>query len=125
MEAVDLLPTGRLVPLAETPQLDARLPRSLEGFVVDDVYWGLAPERPVTIDLRPVRRRLELRASESFTHLVVYTPAERAWFCVENQTCSTDAHNLYARGLAQESHLIVVEPGQSSTGWVEYRFAAY
>jgi aldose 1-epimerase len=64
------------------------------------------------------------KASADFTHLVVYTPQE-PWFCVENQTCSTDAHNLYTLGWDKESHLMVLEPGQTHSGFVEYRFKYY
>jgi aldose 1-epimerase len=116
MEAVDLLPTGRLVSLDET-DLDARQGRSLEGFVIDDVYFGMKPVRPTKIDFLDAGLALELAASQEFTHLVVYTPLE-PHFCVENQTCSTDAHNLYARGLKRESNLQIVPPGQSQSGWV-------
>ena len=45
----------------------------------------------------------------------------RALFCVRAQTCSTDAHNLFARGLKRESHLQVVEPGKTGSGWVELK----
>jgi len=51
--------------------------------------------------------------------MVVYTQ-QPAFFCVENQTCSTDAHNLYARGLKDISHLLTVRPGSKDTGWVHY-----
>jgi aldose 1-epimerase len=123
MEAEELLPTGKLVPLAGT-KFDLRQPRALEGFVIDDVYYGLAPQQPTVIDFRDVKLKLELAASADFTHLVVYTPQE-PWFCVENQTCSTDAHNLFARGLKKESHLQIVEPGKSHSGYAEFRFKPY
>jgi aldose 1-epimerase len=123
MEAEELLPTGKLVPLAGT-KFDLRQPRSLEGFVIDDVYYGLAPEQPTVIDFREAKLKLELAATPDFTHLVVYTPQE-PWFCVENQTCATDAHNLFARGLKKESHLLIVEPGKAHTGYAEFRFKAY
>ena len=52
-------------------------------------------------------------------------PKDAAWFCVEDQTCSTDAHNLYARGLKQESHLQIVEPGKTQSGWIELKAESY
>lgn len=123
MEAHELLPTGKLVELSAT-KFDARQPKSLGGFVIDDVYYGLKPERPTLIDFRDKKLKISLAASGDFTHLVVYTP-EEPWFCVENQTCSTDAHNLHARGLKPESHLIIVEPGRTHTGYAEFQFSKY
>jgi len=66
-----------------------------------------------------------MSASDDFTHLVVYTPKDAAWFCVENQTCSTDAHNLYDQGLKSESNLIVVEPGKTRSGYAEFQMSKY
>jgi len=118
MEAVDLLPTGRLVSLEGSPG-DLREPRPLSELDLDDVYWGLSPSRPQVIYYDRLRKRLVLSASEMFTHSVVYTPPDRGYFCVESQSCSTDAHNLYARGLEAEAHLIILRPGESTTGWID------
>lgn len=123
MEAKELLPTGKLVELSGT-KFDARQPKSLGGFVIDDVYYGMTPEKPAIIDFRDKKLKISLLTSPDFTHLVVYTP-EEPWFCVENQSCSTDAHNLHARGMKKESNLIIVEPGHSRTGFAEFRFAKY
>jgi galactose mutarotase-like enzyme len=51
--------------------------------------------------------------------MVVYTGHKNA-VCIENQTCSTDAHNLWDKKLRKESHLIVTPTGQSHTGHVDY-----
>ncbi len=125
MEAEKLLPTGKLLDLANQPEYDARQPHSLEGFIRDDVYYGMTPDKPAVIDFRGPRLKLTLSASAEFTHLVLYTPKDAAWFCVEDQTCSTDAHNLYARGLKQESHLQIVEPGKTQSGWIELKAESY
>ncbi len=119
MEAVDLLPTGKLVDLAGS-SFDARSPKSLDDFVIDDVYFGMRADHPTLVDFRDVGPKLSLDASADFTHLVVYTPENEDWFCVENQTCSTDAHNLYQKGLKRESHLLVAEPGEILGGTVKY-----
>lgn len=124
MEADELLPTGKLLDL-EGSKYDARKPKSLGGFLSDDVYFGMQSSKPTVIDFRPPRLKITLSASDDFTHLVLYTPKDEPWFCVENQTCSTDAHNLYAKGLKKESHLQIVEPGRTATGHVEMRFESY
>ncbi|HEX3997787.1 MAG TPA: aldose 1-epimerase [Pirellulales bacterium] len=125
MEAKEMLPTGKLLDLAQHPEYDARQPRSLEGFLRDDVYAGIDSSQPALIDFRQRRLKITLSASDDFKHLVLYTPKDQPWFCVEDQTCSTDAHNLYAQGLKKESNLLIVEPGKTASGWIEMRFANY
>ncbi len=115
MEAENKLPTGNLLPV-EKPVGE---PMSLEGTNYDDVFAGMSPERPTTIEFRDPKIRITIRASEAFTHLVVWTP-DRPFFGVESQTCSTDAHNLHAAGKAEAAHLQVCPPGETMTGWVEY-----
>jgi len=119
MEATpDLLPTGVLQKLDGAP-FDLRQPRSLSELALDDVYWGMSAARPAGYEARDAGIRVSLPASEHFTHMVVYTPPGKPFFCLENQTCSTDAHNLHAKGLTDEAHLLVVEPGSRISGWVE------
>jgi len=117
MEAENLLPTGKLTDLAETPY-DLREPVSLEILKLDDVYWGLTPDRVPGYEARDKGFKVSLGASPEFTHMVVYTPPGKPFFCMENQTCSTDAHNLYAKGLEKEAHLLIAEKGKKVSGWV-------
>ncbi len=120
MEASNQLPSGNLLELDGHP-LDAREPRSLEGFDSDDVYFGMQPDKPATVTFRDVKRRIAFTASPEFTHLVVWTP-DQPYFGIENQTCSTDAHNLASQGKGDVAHLQICPPGQRKTGSVEYRF---
>lgn len=117
MEAEGLLPTGRLEDLAGTPY-DLREPVSLARLQLDDVYWGLAPERIPSYEARKEGIEVRLGGSPEFTHMVVYTPVGKPYFCMENQTCSTDAHNLYAKGFQKESHLLIARPGEKVSGWI-------
>ena len=117
MEAEGLLPTGKLADLAGTPY-DLREPVSLEALKLDDVYWGLTPDRIPRYQLRDKGIKVSLGGSPEFTHMVVYTPPGKPFFCMENQTCSTDAHNLYAKGLENEAHLLIAEKGKKVSGWV-------
>jgi aldose 1-epimerase len=120
MEAEDKLPTGRTLPVDDTP-FDLRRPTALSELDLDDVYLGLGPRTVSWFEWRDRGLRVSLRASAIFTHLVVYTPPGRPVFCIENQTCSTDAHNLHARGLRRQAHLLVVGPGRSAGGSIEWR----
>jgi aldose 1-epimerase len=125
MEATpDLLPTGKLLPIGkelrgpsaadDRPGLD----QALAELALDDVFWGMIPGAAAGYTIVDEGIRVDLQTSEQFTHMVVYTPKGRPFFCMENQTCSTDAHNLHAKGLVEEAHLLVVEPGRSMIGIV-------
>jgi aldose 1-epimerase len=118
MEAVDLLPTGQLLDLDQGPA-DLRTPTSLQGLDLDDVFWGLEPNKPQVIYYDEIDKKITLRASELFTHSVIYTPPGQPFFCIENQSCSTDAHNLYAQGKREAAHLTILEPGESLNAWIE------
>lgn len=116
----ELLPSGKLTNVTGG-RFDCQSGRSLDGWIVDDVWYGMTPDKPARIEFRDKKISVELKATEEFTHLVVYTPADQPWFCVENQTCSTDAHNLHSKGVAAPSHLLIVPPGKSKSGAVEFR----
>jgi len=122
MEAVEKLPTGKLLQVQKTG-FDLRRTTPLAGLDLDDVYFGLTPAAAPGFEWRDRGVRVSLGASRQFTHVVVFTPPERPTFCIENQTSSTDAHNLHARGLAREAHLIIVEPGKTSRGSVDWKIA--
>lgn len=113
-----MLPSGKLLGL-DQHRLDARKAVSLAGFVADDVFFGMRPADPATIESTKSKLRVRLKASREFTHVVVWTP-DRPYFSVENQTCSTDAHNLAANGMNDVAHLQVCPAGKSMTGFVEY-----
>ena len=119
MEARDLLPTGRLLPL--TGPADLAQPAPLSALQLDDVFWGMRPERPAQIDYLAIGKRVTLEADALFTHAVVYTPAGQPFFCIENQSCSTDAHNLHARGLTEAAHLTVLPPGERLEAAIRFR----
>ena len=119
MEATkDLLPTGKLEPVEGTGWSLLEL-RPVSELRLDDVYYGATPESMVRVIYSSIGLQIQQKASSDFTHVVVYTP-DRDYFCIENQTCSTDAHNLYSRGYKKESHLQIVEPGKKTGGYVEY-----
>ncbi len=118
MEAENLLPSGKLVDLDEGPA-DLREPVVLSELDLDDVFWGMEEDKPSVIYYDSIGKRLTLKASSFFTHCVVYTPPGAPYFCIENQSCSTDAHNLHAKGLKEAAHLTILKPGESISAWVE------
>ena len=118
MEADSLLPTGRLVDLTESGR-DLRKPVSLSELNLDDVYWGMSEDSPAVIYYDNIGKIVTLGASELFTHCVVYTPPNASFFCIENQSCSTDAHNMFSKGFEKEAHLSIIKPGKELSSWIE------
>lgn len=116
----DLIPTGELEKTAGK-STDLTRYRPVGGCDLDHVYTNLPEGAETAILYRERGRRIVLEASEEFTHMVIYTPPGMPFFCMENQTCATDAHNLYEKGFIKESGLKFVNPGTSAEGHVSYR----
>lgn len=117
----DLIPTGKLLDIQGTA-LDISSWRSVGSLDLDTVYTGNTGGHAA---IRYTRLGLEVKlvASPEFTHMVVYTPPGAPFFCMENQSCATDAHNLYEKGFREESGLRFVAAGGSIGGFIEYQLA--
>lgn len=113
----DLLPTGRLIDVEGTIY-DLRGSTRIGDLDMDHVFTGVEPGKSASIEYRRQNLTVNLKASDVFPHLVLYAPRGEKFFCLENQSCSTDAHNLFARGFAKESGLKTVAPGKQITGSV-------
>lgn len=123
MEADDeLLPTGRLLNVRSTmyAMFDLARPTPIGQLRLDHVYTDLPQNRTALIDYAGLNLRLRISASEDFTHTVIYTPEQSPFFCLENQTCSTDAINLFQRNMQNIAHLLEVQPGQEMSGSIHY-----
>jgi len=120
MEATpELLPTGRLIDVAGTP-LDLRKPAAVGTLDLDHVFTRVPQGRHARVEYRRTGLAVDLEATPEFSHLVLYTPRGERTFCLENQTCSTDAHNLHARGFIEAAGLKTVAPGAVHRGSVRY-----
>jgi aldose 1-epimerase len=115
----DLLPTGRLIPVKDTIY-DLRAPAPVGALDMDHVFTRLGRGEHACIRRGSIGPSIELEATPDFTHLVLYSPRGAGYFCLESQTCSTDAHNLHDRGFAVESGLKTVTPGALHVGSVTY-----
>jgi aldose 1-epimerase len=115
----DLLPTGRRIAVEGTIY-DLRQPKALAALDLDHVFTDIPAGGAARVQYPALGLEVGLEATEDFSHLVVYTPRGAGFFCVENQTCSTDAHNLFDRGFARESGLKTVPPWGSRQGSVRY-----
>lgn len=120
MEAVEYLPTGNLIAVEKGDAYDLRAGVPLAKLTLDDVFLGMTPKHAASFVYGKGGPRVSLGGSEPFTHLVVFTPPDKPFFCIENQTSSTDAHNLWERGKKAESHLLVIPPGGHHEGVVTW-----
>ena len=100
----DKLPSGRWT------KTDYGNEKAVSGMDVDTVFFS---DNTIRSSLVSEAYSIEIAGSDDFDHVVVFTSPDRSFICVEPQTCSTDAHNMYAKGLKKESGLIIV-PGESS-----------
>jgi aldose 1-epimerase len=121
MEASEaLLPTGRIMAVQGT-KFDLNQPTSIGSLDLDHVFIRSAGDDPATIHYADQGFGVYIYATDDFSHYVVYSPPGMPYFCIENQTCSTDAHNLYNRGLHEISGLKIVTAGEHKTGRVRYK----
>ncbi len=115
----DLLPTGRLLDVIGTPY-DLRKKVQIGELDLDHVYTGIPAGKFAQVTYSSLGLRIQLAATNDFSHMVLYSPCGESYFCLENQTCSTDAHNLHEQNFRQESGLKFVAPGRARTGSVMY-----
>lgn len=115
----ELLPTGKIFPVAGT-DFDLDRPSAIGKYDLDHVFIRSRNIAPAMIEYVRQGLKVEITASEEFSYFVVYSPQGEPYFCIEEQTCSTDAHNLYDRGLKKESGLQIVQPGAEKSGSVRY-----
>lgn len=119
MELVDLIPTGKLIPVAETDQ-DWREYRSLAGVEIDAVFYPRGPDEDAGLMFLKEGIRLKIEASPNMKHMICYAPGGQPFVCVENLTCSPDAPNLYGAGFKEESGMTIVPPRERLQGWIRY-----
>ena len=116
----DLIPTGKLISARGTAS-DLMSYRPVGELDLDTVYTGNEGNRPASVRYNKLGLEVMLKCSPEFSHMVIYTPPGEPFFCMENQTCSTDAHNLFDKAFRQESGLKFVPPGGRANGYIKYK----
>ncbi|HLB24487.1 MAG TPA: hypothetical protein VJP07_10365 [Dehalococcoidia bacterium] len=102
----DLIPTGRLLPVAGEADLREGPALGVRG--LDCCYRGVRGPAAV----RWGALELTMASSPNVGHAVVHTPERK--FCIEPQTCAPDTFNLAARGV-EGSGIATVRPGAPLT----------
>ncbi|HCL02072.1 MAG TPA: hypothetical protein DHW61_06585 [Lachnoclostridium phytofermentans] len=109
------LPTGII--MKAIGEFDLTKPTSVNSLHLDHVYTNIRNQPCALIHYSD--KTVSLQTSEEFKKLVVYTPENSPFFCLENQTCSTDAINLYHKGFVEESSLICLKPKEQKEGRIQ------
>jgi aldose 1-epimerase len=125
MEADDeMLPTGRIFDVRKVMYAvyDLREPTPVAYLKLDHVYMHLNRPALSVVDYTKLAMQLHISATDDFTHVVIFTPKQIPSFCIEYQTCSTDAINLYQQSdfLREAAHLLEVPPGKTYSGSLRY-----
>ena len=125
MEADDeMLPTGRIFDVRKVmyAMYDLREPTPVAYLKLDHVYTRLNRSALSIVDYTRLAMQLHISATTDFTHLVIFTPQQIPSFCIEYQTCSTDAINLHhqSSALREAAHLLEVQPGETYSGTLRY-----
>lgn len=129
MEADDeMLPTGRIFDVNKVmyAMYDLREPVPVDFLKLDHVYTRLNKQALSIVDYKTLALQLHISATDDFTHAVIFTPQQAPSFCIEYQTCSTDAINLHHQGTAlrEAAHLLEVQPDATFSGTLRYNIVS-
>jgi aldose 1-epimerase len=115
----ELLPTGKILAVKGT-DFDLNNFTPIGDHDLDHVFMRYRNSAPAIIHFIHQGLKLKIRTSKEFLYFVVYSPASSKFFCIESQTCSTNAHNLYDCGHKRISGLRFVKPGGVARGYVKF-----
>jgi len=113
-----LIPTGELLAVNGETNLSEYV--AVGTLDLNTVFTGNKNNEYAAIKYSKSGIKLTLKSSDDFSHVVIYTPKGKRFFCIENQTCATNAHNLYSQGMEEVSGLKFVEPNSKFGGFVEF-----
>ena len=108
------IPTGESFPTAFGEQ------KAVSAIDTDTVFFS---DSAIVSTLSSADYTITIDGSDDFNHVVVYTAPDKHFICVEPQTCSTDAHNMYRKGFLKESGLIITEKKSVKELWARFRFS--
>ncbi len=120
MEATEkLIPTGEILAVKNT-SFDLNEFSSIGSHELDHVFIRKRNSTPAVIQFKEQGVQLRIHTSKDFSYFVIYSPPSSPFFCLETQTCSTNAHNLFDRGFKKVSGLRFIKPGKSAGGQVMF-----
>lgn len=112
----ELIPTGKMIKLPS----DYMDKKDIDSINLDTVFYS---PRAVSSILYGPDFSMEIKGSDDFKHVVIYTNPEKEFVCVEPQTGSTDFVNLSQKGFEREANMLTVEPSGKKSLSVEFKFS--
>ena len=112
-------PTGKLIPTNRS-DYDLTTPLNIGAKYFDNVFTGFDSGAFAKIIHKTIGMEIKCETSDEFKFVVLYNPKNESFFCLENQTCSTNTHNFYNEGFKELSGLIIIPPYQVHKGFVRY-----
>jgi aldose 1-epimerase len=114
----NFIPTGQILNVKDTPY-DLSRGKKISELDLDDVYMNASSKPAAILTFKDFQ--IVIDYDEAFSHMVIYTPKDESFFCIEPQTCSTDAINLYEYGEKEASNLTILEAGEKASGEVMFK----
>jgi aldose 1-epimerase len=91
--------------------------RAIASVTLDDCFTGW--DGSCQIEWPERRVRLQMSAERIFSHLVIYVPEGKDFFCVEPVSNMNDGFNWFER--ESNSGVFLLEPGETARGLVRFR----
>jgi aldose 1-epimerase len=114
----DFIPTGSLLEVSGENNLSDYA--EVGGLEIETVFTGKRNNEYASVKYIKSGIKLTLMSSDDFTHMAIYTPKGKRYFCMGSQTCASNAHNLYDQGLEKISGLKFAAPDSISGGYVRF-----
>jgi aldose 1-epimerase len=107
--AANKVPTGETEPIERLFPHPAAAP--LRGYDLDDVFSDLVRDAQgrATMSIRGKSQRLDVALGANFRSVVIWSPKDSAFICIEPMAGITDALNLAQKGIYKE--LQTIAPG--------------
>ena len=117
----NIMPTGNIIKVEGT-NFDMRSHRPVKDLKFDTDFFNYPAGQSAEICYPSLGYKVVLETTDDYNHIMFFITPGNSWFCVENMTCSVNAHNLYAEGLKKESGLIILPAKTSKTGVITFAF---
>jgi aldose 1-epimerase len=115
------------VPTGETEPIERMFPRpaatTLRGFDLDDVFSDLVRdgEGRAAMSVTGKSQRLDIALGPKFRSVVIWSPKDSAFICIEPMAAITDALNLAQKGIYKELQTIAPGGVWQESFWIQPR----
>lgn len=119
----NIMPTGNVINVGGT-RFDMRKPLPVKDLQFDTDFFDYHTPESSVVYYDTLGYKLTINTTDDFNHIQFFVNPGNPFFCVENMTCSINAHNLYDGGMVKESGLIILPPKGKKTGVISIEISA-